>query len=105
MMGEVAPGKIAAKEVDTKKLMRRYCLLPLPISKPCLEINLNVLNIQPSFFSMCKLSSGQISSSLLGKPSKEKTGKILVFYQYWGGEGTPRPIYFRFFPKEKTFIA
>ena len=70
MMGEVAPGKIAAKEVDTKKLMRRYCLLPLPISKPCLEINLNVLNIQPSFFSMCKLSSGQISSSLLGKPSK-----------------------------------
>ena len=26
MMGEVAPGKIAAKEVDAKKLMRRYCL-------------------------------------------------------------------------------
>ena len=42
---------------------------------------------------------------VLGKPSKEKPGNILVFYQYWGGGNTPRPIYFRFFPKEKTFIA
>ena len=66
MMGEVAPGKIAAKEVDAREIDEEV----LPISKPCLEINLNVLNIQPSFFSMCKLSSGQISSSLLGKPSK-----------------------------------
>ena len=53
-----------------------------------------------------KMYQAQVQLKLeLGKPSKEKTGNILVFYQYRGGEDPPRPIYFRFFPEEKTFIA
>ena len=30
---------------------------------------------------------------ILGKPSKEKNGNILVFYQYWGGEYPPTNIF------------
>ena len=30
---------------------------------------------------------------VLGKPSKEKTGNIFVFYQYWGEEYPPTNIF------------
>ena len=37
MMGEVAPGKIASKEVDGREIDEEV----LPISQLCFEINLN----------------------------------------------------------------
>ena len=36
-------------------------------------------------------SGAQARPRQLGKPSKEKTGNILVFYQYWGGGGGGPP--------------
>ena len=39
---------------------------------------------------------------LLGKPSKEKNGNILVFYQYCGGAPDQ---YISVFSCDKTFIA
>ena len=51
------------------------------------------------------LSLASNSLSLLGKPSKEKNGNILVFFQYWGGGVPPDQYISGFFPEEKTFIA
>ena len=36
---------------------------------------------------------------------KRKKRKYIGLLPILGGGSTPRPIYFRFFPKEKTFIA